>query len=189
MVDLPLLPAARLSGRLLLPPALGGRESAVVVRRARAPTARRAASSPPAVDADGRWSVAEVPARRELLVEVPGVSRTVVKLEPGEAKHLEEDLADRTLVLAVKIQEPTDARAHVTALVTCEAERRGGEPARPALARARFHGGVGVVPGLRAGRAALEVEVEESSTGTLLAGPARARPPARDAAAARSTSP
>lgn len=167
VVDLPLLPAARLSGRLLLPPALGGRESAVVVRGPGADGPESGFVRRPAVDADGRWSVAEVPARRELLVEVPGVSRTVVKLEPGEAKHLEEDLTDRTLVLAVQVRNLPDARAHVTALVTCEAERRGDEPAPPAVARAPLHGGVGVVPGLRAGRAALEVEVEESSTGTF----------------------
>lgn len=170
-VDLPLLAAARLSGRLLLPPALGGRQSAVVVRGSSA--AKDDGARPdafvrtPSIGADGGWGLPEVPARRALLVEVPGVSLTVVTLEPGEEKHLEEDLTDRTQLLPIVVRNLPDDRAHCTALVTCEAERRDGELLPPAVARAPLHGGVGVVPGLRAGRAAVEVEVEEPRTGTF----------------------
>jgi hypothetical protein len=173
IVDLPLLAAARLHGRLLLPPALGGRESVVVVRGAAPPRDDDGGPRPeafvrrPGVGADGSWGLAEVPARRALLVEVPGVSRTVVTLEPGEEKHLEEDLSDRVQLLPIVVRNLLDARAHVTALVTCEAERRDGELVPPAVARAPLHGGVGVVPGLRAGRAAVEVEVEEPTSGTF----------------------
>jgi hypothetical protein len=171
-VDLPLLAAASLSGRLLLPPALGGRQSAVVVRGA-APKDDDGGPRPgafvrrPELGADGSWGLAEVPARRALLVEVPGVSLTVVTLEPGEEKVLEEDLTDRTQLLPITIHGLPDPRAHVTAVVTCTPERKDGELLPPVVARAPLHGGVGVVPGLRPGRASVEVELEEPTTGTF----------------------
>lgn len=167
-LEVRLLPAARLSGRLLLPPALAGRAGQVVVREAAPARADgavlveestalgwQAAATP---DADKRWSVGDVPAGRPLQVWSGASLLRSLTLQPDEAHELVEDLSGRTLVQPVRVDDLPDPLASCAATVVWDAGH----------ARAPLLRGQGVVPGLPPGVAAtLRLEVEEPRTGSF----------------------
>lgn len=148
--------AARLRGRVVLPPGLAGRAGAFTWWPRSAPA--RAASG--ALAPDGAWDAGFVPAGVALVVAFPGLDVDAeVTLEPGEERALEADLSDRTGEVVVALEGAPDPLAHATAVARW----------RDGAVRSPVHRGRGVIPGLPrdAGQVEVAVEVEEPRTGTF----------------------